>query len=90
MSKALRGRVNQLADRMEFAAECKLSMRPTNEQASDLRALLAAHREAKRQNAAMRKALRIMGDIHSDMTAMEILGIIVESQIELNLKGVRL
>jgi hypothetical protein len=54
MSNALRGRINQLADRMEFAAECKLSMRPTKEQAADIRALLAAHRKAERELAIRR------------------------------------
>jgi hypothetical protein len=44
---------------MEFAAECKLSMRPTKEQAADIRALLAAHAKAERELAACKAIIRL-------------------------------
>lgn len=52
--QGLRRRVQNLAADMDLHVE----IRAHESHASDLRALLAAHKQAKRENAAMRKALR--------------------------------
>ncbi len=60
MSKALRGRVNQLADRITNAASIRSSLLHVGfDDSDDIVALLAAHRNAKRELAAVKAIIRL-------------------------------
>ena len=56
--QGLRRRVQELASNLVTDSKASFFYRPIQQDASDLRALLAAHKQAKRELAVCKKALR--------------------------------
>lgn len=89
-TQSLRWRLNEFIGHIEECERDELLIIPNSRDAADIRALLRLHKEAKRELAVCKKALRRIDDIQTDTPAYEMLSVIVESLIELNLKGVTL